>query len=180
MIIVEGPDGAGKTTFVTRLSESLKLPVAPKVVDSDTNAMVDLVKWVEINLSDGLKPVIFDRHRLISEPIYGPLLRAEGMHPGFNNLHWLRERQGELRRMKPLTIFCLPPLEVVQGNVDGDSDNKVIYPYIKEIYWLYFNQAARTPHALVWDYTRDSFEGFARITQQWLQKKGLVDARESV
>ena len=68
MIIVEGPDGAGKTTLIRQLQERWPdLAVAPRVVSKDAEAMVDLQEWVNINLSDGPQYKIFDRHRLISE-----------------------------------------------------------------------------------------------------------------
>ena len=45
MIILEGPDGAGKTLLAQRLSEELHVPVQPKVVQSDMTSEVDLVDW---------------------------------------------------------------------------------------------------------------------------------------
>ena len=44
MIIVEGPDGAGKTTVLQDLKTVFDLPVAPRVVSKETEAMVDGVR----------------------------------------------------------------------------------------------------------------------------------------
>ena len=77
MLIVEGPDGAGKTQLIQRLRLNLQLELMPRVVSSDTEMMVDLQEWVNEDLHAGLKRAIYDRHRLISEPIYGPVLRKE-------------------------------------------------------------------------------------------------------
>ncbi|MCA1807247.1 MAG: ATP-binding protein [Actinobacteria bacterium] len=54
MIVVEGPDGAGKTTLIRDLSALLNIPVAPRVVSQETKAMVDLRQWTEDNVSRGV------------------------------------------------------------------------------------------------------------------------------
>jgi hypothetical protein len=185
MLIVEGPDGAGKSTLVERLSKDLDMYVMPKVVDKDTNPMVNLVQWVHDDVTSGLKRAMYDRHRLISEPIYGPVIRSR-MEPGFDNPRWLREYQRKFRELEPFVIFCIPPIEAVLSNVDGDQDNIVVKEHIELIYWLYFNLAAiwATPTA-VWDYTlnEDSYRGATRYDSlhsdvtDWLWKKGLYHGR---
>jgi hypothetical protein len=180
MLIVEGPDGGGKSRLIQRLSEDLKYPVAPRVVSKDTQMMVDLVDWVEKNLKNGLQPVIYDRHRLISEPIYGPVLR-QNMQPGFDDMTWLYAKQQEIRALEPFVIFCLPPFERVQSNVESDEDNKVVREAIRTIYWLYFHQASTWKnYSSVWDYTADiASDGYHyqclldEITG-WLYEKGFI------
>src|ERR687883_686991 len=90
MIIVEGPDGGGKTTLITKLSDLFDLPIAERVVSKEARAMVDLVQWTERNVSEGSQHTLFDRHRLISEPIYGAILR-DRFEPGFDDAKWLHE-----------------------------------------------------------------------------------------
>jgi Deoxynucleoside kinase len=175
MLIVEGPDGAGKSTLVGRLVGTLGWEVASKVVDSNTKASVDLVQWVERNVAAGLQPRIFDRHRLISEPIYGPLLRGD-MEPGFNDFRWLRQWQGRLRQeVEPLVIFCLPPLETVKANLLNDANNKAVAGIVDPMYWLYFNAAASWGYpSLVWDYTRPAgFDQLIADVKDWAFVKGL-------
>lgn len=173
MLIVEGPDGGGKTTLIARLSEGLSLPVADRVVSKDAEAMVDLKAWVDSNLHSGFQPVIYDRHRLISEPIYGPVLRKH-MEPGFEDPHWLASRQRLLRKINPIIIWCLPPLEDVLKNVDGDADNFVISEHIETIYWLYFNAACTWPgnYSGIWDYTEredpDPYETMLAFLKSWI------------
>ena len=141
MLIVEGPDGAGKTTLVKELSEYLNIPVAPRVVTQRTEAMIDLRDWVDNNLEEGFQRTIFDRYRLISETIYGPILRDQ-QHPGFDDLMWLGERLQKFYNIGPILIYCLPKLEVVQHNLENDEDNEVVLPRIKSIYSAYINRAA--------------------------------------
>jgi hypothetical protein len=136
--------------------------------------MVDLVQWVEDNLAEGLQPMIFDRHRLISEPIYGPVLR-EQMQPGFDDMEWLYAKQQEFREMQPFVIFCLPPFDAVWSNIEHDDDNKVVREHIRTIYWLYFHAASTwEAHSSVWDYTNDTYEYLVNEVDGWMSAKGIA------
>lgn len=141
MIIVEGPDGGGKSTLVRKLAQQLRLPVADKVVASDTTALTDLVKWTEDNVAKGFQPVIFDRHRLISEPIYGPILKSR-QDPNFCDPSWLSQQLWLFYGCKPTIIYCLPDIREVRANVAReDSDNEVVAGHIAAIYAAYVNRA---------------------------------------
>lgn len=159
MIIVEGPDGAGKTTLIERLKVHTGLQVAPRVVSKDAEAMVDLKKWVDDNLEAGFQNLIFDRHRLISEPIYGPILRPE-LDSGFENLGWFYPRLRNFYLIDPVIIYCLPPFDIVWANVREDESNKVVADkqVLQQIWGAYVNKAMTEytlkPHRTwVWDYT---------------------------
>ena len=158
MLIVEGPDGAGKTTLINQLQQHFPtLEVAPRVVTKDAEAMTDLKEWVKQNLEEGWQWKIFDRHRLISEFIYGPLLR-EAQEPGFNDLVWAYNSLSKLEELYPLIIYCLPPLETVKANLHGDPDNKVVEGRVEALYTSYVHRAAldlRHPEvfAVIYDYT---------------------------
>lgn len=179
MIIVEGPDGSGKTHLIQRLvGEIPNINVADKVVSGDTTANCDLVNWVEQNLTLGLQRTLFDRHRLISEPIYGPILR-ERPEPGFDDIEWLKSNLTWLDALRPFIIWCLPPVAETLKNIEGDEDNWVIYPHQEKIYWAYFYRAAmpwRGPQAY-WDYTSPmadtNFKQLVQVLDGWLTGKGL-------
>jgi hypothetical protein len=176
MIVVEGPDGSGKSTLVKKIAGTLDLPVARRVVTKQATAMRDLQTWVDDNLSAGLKATVYDRHRLISEPIYGPVLRSR-MEPGFDDWRWLMYRQQKFRTLKPLVIFCLPPLNIVRECVMEDDDNKVVREHIDTIYWLYHNAITLWDDALVFDWTMTtssiSVHAIERACEIWLAKKSL-------
>lgn len=160
MIIVEGPDGAGKTTLIESIVEATGLPVAPRVVSKDAEAMVDLKKWVKDNIAGGFQKMIFDRHRLVSELIYGPILRSKP-EPGFDDPEWLHEHLfGLYREVKPFIIYCLPPAQAVWQNVMTDDDNKVFHSNptaVHQIYELYRTKAVTDSlfhsRAFIYDYT---------------------------
>jgi len=167
------------------LAESLQMYVMPRVVSKDAEPMTDLVRWTHEDVTSGLKRAVYDRHRLISEPIYGPALRSQ-MEPGFDNIRWLRSYQQKLRALEPFVVFCLPPVETVVANVDGDEENKVVWPHTELIYWLYHNAAATWPEpTVVWDYTKDdelhTYRGNSRYSwllsdiTKWLFEKGMYE-----
>ena len=162
MVIVEGPDGSGKSTLIRHINEHLgdnALPIAPRVVSKDTESMIPSLKaWVEDNVSRGFQATIFDRHRLISEPIYGTVLRSH-FEPGFDDFQWLYLQNYQLfNRCKPVVIYCLPPYKLVKRNVELDQGNqpKDVREGIRKIYSLYVSRAASDAAlygALVYDYT---------------------------
>lgn len=126
MIIFEGPDGGGKSTLAKYISNKLGIEIAPRVVSKEATAMTNLVEWVEDNLNKGFQEVIFDRHRLVSELIYGPTLRAE-LEPGFDDLEWLGESLYKFYDLNPIIIYCIPPMGTVISNVLQDDDNSIFH-----------------------------------------------------
>jgi hypothetical protein len=165
VIIVEGPDGAGKTKLVERIYGDFGLQVSPKVVDSDTNAMVDLKQWTDENLAGGFQPMIFDRHRLVSEPIYSAVMHKRP-DQNFWDPDWLIPAIHCLRlSVKPVMVFCLPPWEEVWKNTVNDPNNQIIFPHIQKIYNAYIAAYANWgTEALRWDYCHpDREEHYGRI-----------------
>lgn len=142
MIIVEGPDGSGKTTLVERLAREIRLPIAAKVVGSDTKPLFDLRKWTEQNVEKGFQPLIFDRHRLISEPIYGPAMRSR-QDASFYDLGWLSDMMWRFYQAKPIVIYCLPDIVTVRENVlREETDNSAVRDHIVAIYAGYVARAS--------------------------------------
>lgn len=164
MIIVEGPDGAGKTTLIKSLQELTGFEVAPRVVSKETKALFDLQVWVEENLDTGDQDIIYDRYRLISEFIYGPVLRVQ-QQPGFTDLDWTLNMLSQLYELEPIIIYCLPPLDVVKANLANDPDNTQVVNHIEQIYTAYLQRASldvimRPTRTILYDYTEDGqYEG---------------------
>lgn len=158
MVIVEGPDGAGKTTVLESLATIFNLPIAARVVSKDTEAMVDLKNWVELNVSKGFQPLFFDRHRLISEPIYGSILRHE-FKPGFDDVHWLKSMMYLFYDAAPILIYCLPPIETVLRNAEDQPD--IVRENTRKIYSAYLSRAAidtvmQPEWTIIYDYTEEN------------------------
>src|SRR5690349_733275 len=142
MIVLEGPDGAGKTSLAEKLSKDLGIPIAPKVVASDMTPLTDLARWTELNVSRGFQRVIFDRHRIISEPIYGPATKVR-QNPNFCDPGWVAEMTNRFYSADPIIIYCLPSLNDVRNNVNNpNTDNSAIRGRITAVYAGYVTRAA--------------------------------------
>ena len=155
-IVVEGPDGAGKTTLVKQLEDVTQFKLMPRRVGQDTQALVDLKQWVEEDNSTRENWRLYDRHALISEPIYGPILRSQ-QKPCFTNPVWMKTELQRFYDRIPLIVYCLPPLEVVRRNVANDENNIAVADKIDSIYAAYVARAcldvAGGRHAFIYDYT---------------------------
>lgn len=142
MIVVEGPDGSGKSTLARVLSSRLKLPIADKVVASNTQPLTDLVAWTESNVAKGFQPTIFDRHRLISEPIYSPF-KAHEPTAQFLDLGWVSDMTWNFYAAAPIIIYALPSIETVRRNVlDPATHNHFVAEWVNHVYAGYVAKAA--------------------------------------
>jgi GTPase SAR1 family protein len=175
VIVVEGPDGGGKTTLINHLLDDFpQYGVAPRVVAKDTTSMVDLKQWVEDDNNAPGRGIMYDRHRLISEPIYGPIMRPNQPEPGFDNLNWFLNQTKVFYNRRPIIIYCLPRLEVVRANVSEDPNNKEVADKITPIWQGYMVRAACDwpGRALIYDYQKNSYR------QLTLNIKILMTERE--
>jgi hypothetical protein len=123
MIIVEGPDGAGKTSLIAKMRHTLNLPVHARSANSDGSAIqstedgrgANLSVWAYTDVTTQLdQPMsIYDRHCLISEFVYGPILRAsvpvEMTGPATRLLIQMLAKQS-------LVVYCRPPNDILVRN----------------------------------------------------------------
>ena len=166
VIIVEGMDGTGKTTLVQQLAH--RLEVKPRkfvgsLGPSDdyglvlVNRTISEITELEIT-SSGRRPVkrLYDRFPLISEAVYGPILRG---HNCFGGLYYPLRRR--LLALKTVIIYCRPNRKVIQANVREAPQMSGVLEHFGELLDAYdklFVELTESPvnsYITVFDYTRD-------------------------
>jgi len=101
MIIIEGMDNSGKSTLAQYLAQEFDLPLmrSPK---NRTNIIVNTLELLVLN-----PHAIMDRFTIISEKIYGPILRGRtAFDNGFTTWDMYFER---LLKCHPMVFYCRPP-----------------------------------------------------------------------
>ncbi len=144
MIVLEGPDGGGKTTLLEQLCEEFPdLVVHPRASSSGPTGgpVADLYGWAREDVNSWFdRPLgFYDRHPLVSEYIYGPVCRGR-IDPQF---HATSLRRDFARRA--LLVVCLPPLEAVRASVSDDRDMPGVVTGIDAIWTLYASLRACWP-----------------------------------
>lgn len=160
-IILEGPDGGGKTRLLEAFQVQYPLLVRGQKASTSLKGPVkNLAAWVttEFKVMDGSIPVmIYDRHPVISEPIYGPIARG-GAQPGFSPSPWLSSARLEMYS-RTYVIWCIPPLEQCQKAVAADRDMPGVTENIDELHAAYLRAMHEwTGPGMRYDLTRGTRE----------------------
>lgn len=161
-IIVEGPDGSGKDTLIFAMMESLGETFAlhSRASTSLGGPVPDLAEWTlaDVMTMDIQAPSIYNRHPLISEPIYRRYRAKKSTDsPQFDNPAWLNLLKREMAR-HALIIRCTPPMSFVKFNVDRDPTAHMagvqanithIYNDYTQVRWpgetVHYNYTSPTP-----------------------------------
>jgi len=168
MVIVEGPDGSGKTTLTGQLSEDLGLPVLRHETLSSTEGPTDpaaLVKWWRERISKDT-PGIYDRCFFISELMYQMVQRGRPltvlgpqMADGIHDL-WVAD---------PILIFCMTDWETEMPQIQSRANlQDVTLEDMYKVSWAYWSIFAMYQEMLTtvahYDYRRegayDSLRGY--------------------
>jgi len=178
LIIVEGPDGSGKSTLVKSLAADLKLHIQEKAVDDHGVPMRNLMDWTDLQLARGFRPVIYDRFNLISDPIYRPFLGK--WNPEMYDPVWMSTRMLQFYRLRPILIYCLPERAMVMYNVaHGEDDNSAVAPFADQLWYAYsarmaVDLATATPqaHAVFHhDYERSQYSNLTSSLRFLLKRR---------
>lgn len=172
MIIVEGPDGAGKTTLVNRLRKDF-----PELTEGErgtsnrkllyTVTVPDTYTALRYAVNPYDHPRIWDR-LFYSEFVYAPM---GGREPRFNlaQTKFIREM---IEAMRVPVIVCLPPLPDVKKNVLVEDQMDGVVDKISLIYTSYTRMLRDGwfgPAVIVYDYTRQN------VNEQYNQMSEKID-----
>jgi thymidylate kinase len=170
LVIVEGPDGGGKSTVIDGLGlaprkfRALRAGVGATAADGTCSdqategwagnrpAVRAYLDQVAAHLSE---PIAFDRFHL-SEIVYGPMLRAAA---GVDALETLAINQ-TLEELRVPVIICLPPYEVTLQNVQQPGRERPAFQteaFLLEAHhrWTLVRDAlSRYQNVVIFDYTQ--------------------------
>lgn len=158
IIIVEGMDNTGKTTFITETIRGIgrgdimaKVSLGPNR-PAPTQTLWVLDQYRRIRQQDNM--VIYDRFLPICDTVYGPIVRGSSIW-GSNTDNWAIE---ELKDLKPLIIYCRPSDEVVLSFKDGRDQMEGVMEKGKELLTCYDIRMAELIQkgfeVLVYDYNK--------------------------
>lgn len=149
IVIIEGPDGSGKTTLADYLAEGSGAVVRHSGVPSE-NPLLDCMEVALIG--DGMWTLIVDRLHL-GEQVYGPIMRRGdklGLRGRLVFEKWL------MQFFNVRLIICLPPLAECLRNWKRNHENEYVKDTSQFIdVWHSFNQVATTLHVTKYNYLSD-------------------------
>jgi hypothetical protein len=111
-LVLEGPDYAGKTTLGQRLSYLTGMPLISG--DGPPRSAGEFTGRVCRYLA--MTGVIFDRHPLISDPIYGPIIRR--------HTYVTSEMVKQFRGTRPFIIYVQPETTELSPNHKCKEDHE--------------------------------------------------------
>ena len=130
MIILEGPDGSGKSTLGNMLLEDgiiTKLILSPGRTRKNVPLLDQTMRYMKLYSRDPRTAI--DRY-LFSEMVYGPILREKSK---FSKTQYMTLFQ-ELMLKKTTIIFCLPGVDNLKFKED---ESPLVVSKINEVYNSY-------------------------------------------
>jgi len=137
MIVVEGPDGCGKTTLVNQISVDCRLRVgARNTADRDNiwkTSKQDTYEALAEAVEGNEAPVVWDRLGPFSDPVYSRVL---GHPPQFKSEE-IQFTSAIFKALRCPIIICIVPLEVAQGNAETTHQMKGVHENFAHIHGKY-------------------------------------------
>jgi hypothetical protein len=163
-IIVEGVDGSGKDTLIGQLMDPLQWRgrsnrfVLHERASTSLGGPVDnLGEWVarDATRMAEIPPSIYNRHPLISEPIYRTIRPNKPMVPPFDNAAWVSAYRRIVAR-EAVLVICQPPLQTVLDTIKRqgrDAHMPGVYENAGQL-WTMYSALVWSGTAFRYDYTK--------------------------
>lgn len=154
MIIVEGPDGAGKTNLVEYLASQFDLVRHERASHGVDGPVANLFDWAynDVCSMPDQPLAVYDRHPLISEYIYGPICRST-LPPGFvtTTAHLMIRTMAQ----SVLVVLCRPPTGRLVASVAPERDMPGVTEHIERIASAYDAMRMLWPgQVITYDFTQ--------------------------
>ena len=163
MILIEGPDNSGKSTLALQLSKEFGFKLYDRPHGPPKNADELVMRALQLALVQSKKNLIVDRHPLIGENVYGPILRGHNMwdeKPDYEKILG-DDLVDKIHKGDVFIIYCRPPREVVLNlkthqvkDYDTPSHLKALTKKSGEILDCY-DENLRTFASHIYDYTEE-------------------------
>jgi len=176
-VILEGPDGGGKSRLAEAILATYPAVMHAKASHSTRGPVRNLAAWVrdDIDKMATFETLnVYDRHPIISEPIYGWLCRGNPQ-PGFlgrldgtsSGNPWLSTQRLSLYE-HALVVWCIPTLEQCMAAVDPERDMPGVVDNIEKIHeWYLLMMRAWGGPSIRYDFTDPKY------TRDVLPRTGL-------
>jgi DNA polymerase III delta prime subunit len=162
IVILEGPDGAGKTTLAHELATELKADIHHEGPPERSDLLQYYAHLVDEAFRLG-KDLIFDRLHL-GELVYGPILRSQDQLGGKVGLLLFSRL---IRSYDVKVVYCLPPYNVC---IDAWAEKHDIVVRDHRIFTRVYDKYATListnvlMDSVTWDYTQPStYENILRF-----------------
>lgn len=150
VVILEGPDGAGKTTLGRRLVEQEHASLAHLGVPTKPPVTECIEVLIEISRDHMHRAHVIDRFH-IGERVYGPIVRGED-RLGEEGQSVVEEIM--LVHYDPLLVLCIPPLEKCQENWRARKEKEYLSSVtLLERVWSAYQSVSSSLPGLIFDYT---------------------------
>lgn len=170
-IVVEGMDGSGKDTLIDSLRRFFPDHTLHRRASTSLGGPVaDIAAWAatDIRTMDAQPKSIYNRHPIISEPIYAPYRQVNGgLKPPWTNPVWV----GTYRRLmavEAVVVVCQPSFEVVRENLKRSGPDAHMPGVLENMGFLYqaYAQLVWPGACIRYDYKTSSVEPLVSLIRR--------------